>query len=92
MRRVEGTNKFGKPYVGYFCPTPKGTPDQCKPVFDSAFKASPTNVRSSDTTSIQNTPQNANLGLTEAFQTSVLSRLEAIERMVGELITKNIPF
>jgi len=29
-----GTNaKTGKPWVGYFCPTPKGTPDQCDPVF-----------------------------------------------------------
>ena len=25
--------KTGKPWVGYFCPTPKGTPDQCDPVF-----------------------------------------------------------
>lgn len=28
-----GTNKFGKPYEAYFCPTPKNTPDQCKAQF-----------------------------------------------------------
>jgi hypothetical protein len=28
-----GTNKFNKPYSAYFCPSPKGTPDQCKAVF-----------------------------------------------------------
>jgi hypothetical protein len=31
--RREGTNKFGKPYVAEFCAAPKGTPDQCKPIF-----------------------------------------------------------
>jgi len=31
--RREGTNKFGKPYVGWFCPAPRG-PDQCKPEFE----------------------------------------------------------
>lgn len=24
-----GTNQAGKPWKGYFCPSPKGTPDQC---------------------------------------------------------------
>lgn len=28
-----GTNKFGKPYQAYFCPSPKGTPDQCRATF-----------------------------------------------------------
>ena len=25
--------KDGRPWSGYFCPTPKGTPDQCGPQF-----------------------------------------------------------
>lgn len=31
--RRTGTNARGA-WVGYFCPSPKGTPDQCSPVFD----------------------------------------------------------
>lgn len=31
--RREGRNNRG-PWVGYFCPTPQGTPDQCKPEFE----------------------------------------------------------
>jgi hypothetical protein len=27
------SQKSGKPYTGYFCPSPKGTPDQCEPQF-----------------------------------------------------------
>lgn len=27
-------NKNGKPWTAYFCPTPKGTPDQCEPVWN----------------------------------------------------------
>jgi hypothetical protein len=26
-------NKNGRAWTGYFCPTPKGTPDQCSPQF-----------------------------------------------------------
>lgn len=29
----EGINKFDKPYKAYFCPSPKGTPDQCPATF-----------------------------------------------------------
>lgn len=30
-----GNNKqTGKPWTGFFCPAPKGTPDQCSPIFD----------------------------------------------------------
>lgn len=32
MTRRTGTNNRG-PWVGYFCPSPKGTPDQCSPKF-----------------------------------------------------------
>lgn len=32
-KRVTGTNSRGD-WVGWFCPTPKGTPDQCKAVFE----------------------------------------------------------
>ena len=32
MRFKEGVGAKG-PWKGYFCPTPKGTPDQCKPQF-----------------------------------------------------------
>jgi hypothetical protein len=28
-----GTGKTGKPYSAYFCPSPKGTPNQCDPEF-----------------------------------------------------------
>lgn len=28
--------KNGKPWSGMFCPTPKGTPDQCQPIFTSS--------------------------------------------------------
>lgn len=28
-----GVNAQGKAWKGYMCPAPKGTPDQCKPVF-----------------------------------------------------------
>jgi hypothetical protein len=31
--RRAGTNQRG-PWVGWFCPSPKGTPDQCKPDFE----------------------------------------------------------
>lgn len=34
MVQRTGTNKnTGKPWTGYFCPAPKGTPDQCEPQF-----------------------------------------------------------
>lgn len=32
MTKREGTGQWG-PYKAYYCPTPKGTPDQCKPVY-----------------------------------------------------------
>lgn len=28
-----GMNKWNKPYNAFFCPTPQGTPDQCKAIF-----------------------------------------------------------
>jgi uncharacterized membrane protein len=28
-----GVNAQGKAWKGYMCPAPKGTPDQCKPIF-----------------------------------------------------------
>ena len=33
MVRREG-EKNGKKWVGWFCSTPKGTPDQCAPIFE----------------------------------------------------------
>ena len=34
MVQRSGNNKnTGKPWTGYFCPAPKGTPDQCEPQF-----------------------------------------------------------
>lgn len=34
MKFLEGvSSKTGKPWKGYFCPSPKGTPDQCSPQF-----------------------------------------------------------
>lgn len=34
MNHRTGTNKNnGAPWSGYFCPSPKGTPDQCPPQF-----------------------------------------------------------
>lgn len=32
MTKREGSGQWG-PYKAYYCPTPKGTPDQCKPVY-----------------------------------------------------------
>lgn len=32
MTKREGTGQWG-PYKAYYCPTPKGTPDQCKPIY-----------------------------------------------------------
>lgn len=32
MIKRAGEGQYG-PYKGYYCPTPKGTPDQCKPVY-----------------------------------------------------------
>lgn len=34
--RREGVGKNGRPYVGWFCSTPKGTPDQCSPSFGNS--------------------------------------------------------
>lgn len=32
MTKRTGEGQYG-PYKGFYCPTPKGTPDQCKPVY-----------------------------------------------------------
>jgi hypothetical protein len=32
MTKREGTGQWG-PYKAFYCPTPKGAPDQCKPVY-----------------------------------------------------------
>jgi hypothetical protein len=32
MVKREGEGQYG-PYKGYYCPTPKGTPNQCKPIY-----------------------------------------------------------
>lgn len=32
MTKREGSGQWG-PYKAYYCPTPKGTPDQCKPIY-----------------------------------------------------------
>lgn len=32
-RTYRSGNKNGKTWEAYFCPTPQGTPDQCKPLF-----------------------------------------------------------
>lgn len=32
-KRYDGVKKNGEPYTAYFCPTAKGHPDQCAPVW-----------------------------------------------------------
>ena len=40
--------KDGRPWSGYFCPTPKGTPDQCGPQFIKENKNVSQQIQSQD--------------------------------------------
>ena len=91
-----GTSKTGTPWTGLFCPTPKGTPDQCAPEWvdlrpkTSAGENVPKTQENSatrQTKAVGATPEDI-LGDLE----NILRNIERVTQKVKVIVTSKIPF
>jgi len=79
--------KNGKAWSGFFCSTPKGTPNQCAPIFEKSYGGgfSGSKPATAPYTASQ-TPSN------EALMVEILKEVKAIKALVGTLVNdKEVP-
>lgn len=81
MKEVKGF-KNGKAWAGFFCPTPKNTPDQCPPVWPRKDEETPRTAPQA------HTPVPSPNTASDALLVEVLKEVKAIKAMVTSLVNE----
>lgn len=79
--------KNGKPWSGWFCPSPRGTPNQCAPIFERKGK-----TPQSDTPSAPNGHFEAHRGLSFGQGEKMIELLKRIALKLESKELENLPF